>query len=157
MSDVERAWENRMAALWDTFDDHAPDDFVAQVERLAAELPLQNSVGLFERASAHDSTGRPDVAVPLYRDALNAGLGGRRRREATIQLASSLRNLGQPGEAANLLSDELRASSDDLDGAVCAFLALALVDLGQPHRAVQVSAAIQSVARALCERAHHAS
>jgi len=139
MSDVESSWENRMAALWDTFDDHAPDDFVAQVERLAAELPPHNSIGLFERASAHDSTGRPDIAVPLYRDALNAGLGGRRRREATIQLASSLRNLGQAGEASKLLVDELRASSDDLDGAVRAFLALALVDLGREREAVGIS------------------
>ena len=126
MSDVESSWENRMAALWDTFDDHAPDDFVAQVERLAAELPPHNSIGLFERASAHDSTGRPDIAVPLYRDALNAGLGGRRRREATIQLASSLRSRTRSGRH-------------------------------QPHRTVRISAAIQSVARALCERAYDAS
>jgi len=139
MSDVETSWEDRMAALWCAFDDHAADDFVARVERLAAELPPENAIGLFERASAYDSTGRPDTAVSLYRAALNTGLGGRRRREAIIQLASSLRNLGQAGEAAALLSDELRAPSDDLDGAVCAFLALALVDLGREREAVGIS------------------
>ena len=139
MSDAATAWENRMAVLWDGFDDHAPDDFVAGVERLAAELPPEDAVGLFERASAHDSTGHPDTAVPLYRAALNAGLAGLRRREATIQLASSLRNLGHAGEAANLLADELHASSDALDDAVRAFLALALVDLGREREAVGIS------------------
>ena len=139
MSDVETSWENRMAALWSAFDDCAPNDFVVQVERLVSELPPENAIGLFERASAYDSTGRPDIAVPLYRAALNAGLGGRRRREATIQLASSLRNMGQAGEAAILLSAERHASSDDLDGAVCAFLALALVDLGREREAVGIS------------------
>lgn len=139
MSDVETSWENRMAALWSAFDDHAPADFVAQVERLAAELPSENAIGLFERASAQDSTGHSDIAVPLYRAALHAGLAGRRRREATIQLASSLRNLGQAGEAANLLAEELRAPPDDLDGAVRAFLALALVDLGREREAVGIS------------------
>ena len=128
-----------MAALWNTFDDYAPDDFVAHVERLVAELPPENAIGLFERASAHDSTGHADTAVPLYRAALSASLAGRRRREATIQLASSLRNLGQAGEAATLLAAELHASSDDLDGAVRAFLALALVDLGREREAVGIS------------------
>ncbi len=128
-----------MAALWSAIDDYDPDAFVAQVELLAAELPPGSALGLFERASAHDSTGHPDVAVPLYRAALNAGLTGIRRREATIQLASSLRNLGHASEAADLLSGELHATSDDLDGAVRAFLALALVDLGREREAVAAS------------------
>jgi hypothetical protein len=139
MSERRTPWENRMAALWSAIDDYDPDAFVAQVELLAAELPPGSALGLFERASAHDSTGHPDVAVPLYRAALNAGLTGIRRREATIQLASSLRNLGHASEAADLLSGELHATSDDLDGAVRAFLALALVDLGREREAVAAS------------------
>jgi len=139
MIESQISWENRIAALWNAIDDYDPDAFVAQVELLAAELPSGSALGLFERASAHDSTGHPDLAVPLYRAALNAGLTGIRRREATIQLASSLRNLGQAAEAAALLSDELHARSDDLDGAVRAFLALALVDLGREREAVAVS------------------
>ena len=41
--------------------------------------------------------------------------------------------------ARRLLTAELHAASDELDGAVCAFLALALVDLGREREAVAVS------------------
>lgn len=54
-------------------------------------------------------------------------------------MASSLRNLGNPQQAANLLAAELHGVSDELDGAVRAFLALALVDLGREREAVSVS------------------
>jgi hypothetical protein len=66
-------------------------------------------------------------------------LTGLRRRRAVIQLASSLRNLGDAEEAAELLSAELHMASDELDSAVRAFLALALVDLGREREAVAIS------------------
>jgi len=144
MSESQTSWENRVAALWSAIDRYEPEVFVAQVELLAAELPPESAIGLFERASAYDSTGHPDVAVPLYRAALRAGLSGTRRREATIQLASSLRNLGHAAEAATLLDEEVRAGSDHLDGAVRAFLALALVDLGREREAAAISLAALS-------------
>src|SRR5262249_32139880 len=96
-------------------------------------------IALFERGSAEDSTGHPNLAVPLYQAALDAGLTGLRRRRAVIQMASSLRNLGNPTQAANLLTAELAEPSDELNGAVRAFLALALVDLGREREAVAVS------------------
>ncbi len=132
-------WEQRVAALWSAIDIYEPDAFVAQMDALALELPSRNAVGLFERGSALDSTGHPDLAVPLYRAALNAGLTGPRRRRATIQLASSMRNLGNAQEAANLLGAEMHATSDELDGAVHAFLALALADLGREREALAIS------------------
>jgi tetratricopeptide repeat protein len=144
MSNGDASWEGRLAALWSTIDDYEPRAFVAQVESLTAELPSGSAIGLFERASAQDSTGHSDLAVPLYRAALKAGLSGLRRRRATIQLASSLRNLGSAGEAADLLSAELHAPADELDGAVRAFLALALVDLGREREAVALSLAALS-------------
>lgn len=136
MSATDGEWEGRIAALWNTLDRYEPDAFVAEIDRLVTELPPGSAIGSFERASAHDSTGRPDLAIPLYRTALQAGLSGLRRRRATIQLASSLRNLGRAGEAADLLRPELAAAPDELDGAVRAFLALALVDLGREREAV---------------------
>jgi hypothetical protein len=139
MSNTDAAWENRLAALWRAIDRYEPDAFVAQIELLVAELPSKSAIADFERASAQDSTGHPDLAVPLYRAALKAGLSGLRRRRATIQLASSLRNLGNAAEAADLLFAELHSASDELDGAVRAFLALALVDLGREREAVGVS------------------
>ena len=134
-------WERRLADLWRTLDDAEADGdaFVTRIDVLSAELPPGDAIGLFERGAARDSTGRPQEAVALYRAALGAGLTGLRRRRATIQMASSLRNLGQPAEAQRLLAAELLQPSDELDGAVRAFLALALVDLGREREAVATS------------------
>lgn len=108
------------------------------MDRLAAEIPDDSAVAAFERAAAFDSTGRPDLAVPLYRRALDLGLGGERRRRAVIQMASSLRNLGNPVEAVVLLRAEREAGSDQLDDAVVAVLALALTDTGREREAVSL-------------------
>lgn len=111
---------------------------MALIENLAAELPPDNGIGAFERASAFDSTGHPDLAVPLYREGLERGPTGERRRRAVIQLASSLRNLGQPHESVALLTTELDAGSDHLDDAVRATLALAFTDVGREREAVSL-------------------
>lgn len=139
MNNITSSWEARLSALWSTIDKFEPEAFVAQIDLLTSELPPDSAVGQFERGSAQDSTGHSDLAIPLYRAALKEGLSGLRRRRATIQLASSLRNLGNAQEAASLLSAELHAPSDELDGAVRAFLALALVNLGREREAVGVS------------------
>ncbi len=111
------------------------------MEQLVAELPADSAVAAFERAGAFDSTGHSDRAVALYRQALELGLGlgEERRRRAVIQLASSLRNLGRAPESVALLTAERNAGSDDLDDAVSAFLALALVDTGHDREAVSLA------------------
>ncbi|MFC5474936.1 tetratricopeptide repeat protein [Paraherbaspirillum soli] len=139
MSNTEALWEARVAELWSAFDDYAPEAFVARLDLLASELAPGSAIALFERGAAQDSTGHPDLAVPLYQAALDIGLTGLRRRRAVIQMASSLRNLGNPLRAAELLTVELETANDDLDGAVRAFLALALVDLGREREAVAIS------------------
>ena len=90
----------------------------------------------FDRACEFDSTGHPDLAVPLYREALEQGLEGENRRRAVIQMASSLRNLGEVDESVALLTGELDQPSDHLDDAVRAFLALALADAGREREAL---------------------
>jgi tetratricopeptide (TPR) repeat protein len=132
-------WERRLALLWQSIDDLPEQEFLGAMEKLVAELPPDDPVGPFERASAFDSTGHPDQAVPLYRQALERGLSGQRRRRAVIQLASSLRNLGAVEESVALLTDELAAGSDDLDDAVRAFLALALTSAGREREAVSMA------------------
>ena len=132
-------WEKRNSDLWTTIDDHDEREFVALIDGLVAELPPGSAIGLFERACALDSTGHSDRAVPLYKAALGAGLTGVRRRRAIIQMASSIRNLGNPGEAVALLAAELEGETDALTGAVRAFLALALVDVGREREAVAVA------------------
>jgi hypothetical protein len=132
----DQEWEQRLADLWMTLDDRPEDEFVAAIDELTGELPDDEGAGPFERAAARDSTGHSDLAVPLYRQALERGLGGERRRRAVIQLASSLRNLGEVATSVELLEAELARTSDGLDDAVRAFLALALVDSGREREAV---------------------
>lgn len=134
-------WEQRLAALWATLDDQDAEAFQDQMAQLVAELPADDPVGIFERAAAFDSTGHPDRAVPLYRQALACGLPGIRRRRAAIQLASSLRNLGHADESVALLRAEREVGSDELDDAVSAVLALALADTGHEREAVSIAVA----------------
>lgn len=138
---TDAAWEQRLAECWAGLDTLGEADFLAGIDELAAELPAGDAVGLFERASALDSTGHDDQAVQLYRRALDNGLAGERRRRAVIQLASSLRNLGRAQESVSLLSTQLQPQSDGLDDAVRAFLALALADLGREREALSVALA----------------
>jgi hypothetical protein len=135
----EANWEQRLELLWTSIDERHEDDFLDAMKDLFAELPADDPVGLFEQASAFDSTGHPDLAVGRYREALERGLPGQRRRRAVIQLASTLRNLGQPEESVALLTVELDAGSDDLDDAVRAFLALALTSVGRERGAVSLA------------------
>jgi tetratricopeptide (TPR) repeat protein len=132
-------WEQRLSILWTSIDDHTEQIFLAEMGQLVAELPAGSAVGLYEQGSALDSTGHSDLAVPLYRQALEIGLPADRRRQAVIQLASSLRNLGQATESVALLTAEKKMPSDDLDDAVNAFLALALVDTGREREATSLA------------------
>jgi hypothetical protein len=140
-------WERRNAELWAAIDDLDADEFLGRLETLAGELPPGDAIASFELGAANDSTGHPDRAAPLYRAALAAGLTGIRRRRAMIQLASTLRNLGDPEESVRLLTAERDEGSDELDDAVVAVLALALVDTGREREAAGL--AIGALARHL--------
>jgi tetratricopeptide (TPR) repeat protein len=118
-------WQSRVDALWAAFDTFDAPAFLQRMRELAAERPETDPLALFELASAHDSTDHEAEAAALYRRALALGLPDDLRRRATIQLASTLRNLGQP--------------SDALDDAVTAFLALCLADLGREREALSLA------------------
>lgn len=137
MTSHTEEWEARLADVWARLDEMEPATFREAVAALTSELPAGSAISPFEQACAFDSTGHPDRAVPLYREALNAGLTDVRRRRAVIQLASSLRNVGHTDEALELLQVELRRPHDDLHPAVRVFLALTLSDLGRDREALQ--------------------
>ncbi len=147
MKSIDPEWEKRLADLWASLDERAEAEFLTAMDLLTAELPENQGVRYFERAGSLDSTGHSVEAVSLYRRALELGLLGERRRRAVIQLASSLRNLGQVQESVALLRAERARQSDHLDDAVCATLALALVDSGCEREAV--SLAVGALARHL--------
>lgn len=132
-------WEQRLAGLWADIDEYDEGDFVTTMEALVGERPPGDPIGLFELAGSYDSTGRTDLAVPLYREALAAGLEGSRRRQAVIQLASSLRNLGHADDSVALLEAERQSGSDEFDDALAAFLALALADVGREREALSLA------------------
>jgi tetratricopeptide (TPR) repeat protein len=144
MNNAAQSWETRLTEYWESLDAQEPDAFVDGLEALLRELPVGAAIALFERGAAFDSTGRPERAVPLYAQALQTGLSGLRRRRAVIQMASSLRNLGNPARAVELLSAELAAGEDELTHAVRAFLALALADLGREREGLAISLAALS-------------
>jgi len=132
-------WEARSAQAWARFDELPEAEFLASMEKLVAELPPDDPTGPFELGGAFDATGHSDQAVPLYAKALDLGLNGIRRRQAVIQMASSLRDMGCAQHSVDLLTAELAAGSDPLDDAVRAFLALALADAGREREALSVS------------------
>ncbi|WP_409057350.1 tetratricopeptide repeat protein [Streptomyces sp. SYP-A7185] len=130
---MDIAWEKRVAAAWadvEQYDDRGAE-FRQIIDALVEELPEGSPVAPFERACAFDSTGHSDRAVPLYREALEKGLDGYRRRRTAIQLASSLRNIGRAEEGVTLLEAELERPEDELTDAVRATLALCLASLGR--------------------------
>ena len=87
-------WEQRVADLWASIDACSEEEFLARMEHLVAELPVDDAVATFERASSLDSTGRSDLAVLLYRQALERGF--RRalsaRRDPAGELAAQPRS-----------------------------------------------------------------
>jgi tetratricopeptide (TPR) repeat protein len=139
MNTIDPAWESRLAHLWKRLDVLEGVEFIEAKRQLTSELPDGEPVALFELGAAHDSTGSPQEAVNLYNSALRAGLSGIRRRRVQIQMASSLRNLGRPQQAADMLFEDLKQPSDELDQAVAAFLALALADLGREREGLSLS------------------
>ncbi|MCR2785728.1 MULTISPECIES: tetratricopeptide repeat protein [unclassified Microbacterium] len=130
-------WDERVAAFWRDADDDRPEAMLAQMQALIDERGAESPEALYEWASVHDFLGREGDAIPLYRAALERGLAGERRPQAVVQLASSLRNVGEADAAVALLQDH---PGDTVTGAAPqAFLALALRDAGRPDEALRVA------------------
>jgi tetratricopeptide (TPR) repeat protein len=94
-----------------------------------------DAIELYERGGDHDSAGRAAEAIPLYQQALAAGLVGELRARCLLQLGSSLRNVGRVDEAVTLLRDARR----EFPGfrPLRAFLALALHSAGRDGEALR--------------------
>ena len=137
-------WQNRVDAVW-ADDTLSPEHVIERIDELATERPADDAVALFERAGARDSAGVEDEAEVLYRRALEIGLDDERRTRATIQLASTIRNLGKTEESLAMLEAEYeREPRGPLHDAAAAFYALALVSNGKPERAASI--ALQALA-----------
>jgi predicted Zn-dependent protease len=109
------------------------DEAIAILVPFVAAHP-HDAEALYQLGSAHDSAGHEAQAVAPYRRALALGLPLERDLACRIQLASTLRNLGQTGEAVEILMATTTAHPDHR--AAVMFLALALLSDGQPNAAV---------------------
>lgn len=94
-----------------------------------------DAVDLYARGGEHDSAGREDQAIPLYEQALAAGLAGELRARCLLQLGSSLRNIGRTDQAVTLLQDARREFPTFRP--LRAFLALALHSAGRDREALR--------------------
>lgn len=136
---TEGEWEELIAGIWRRADEMDAKSLRKAIADAVDQQPTNDGVGSFELAGAWDSTGHSDKAIPLYRQALEMGLSEARRRQAVIQLASSLRNTGEFDEALEVLDVEATDLDDGLDDAVVAFRALVLSDLGREREALSVT------------------
>ncbi len=98
------------------------------------ETEAERAIELFHLAGEHDSAGREAEAEGPYREAIALGLPADLDIRAHIQLASTLRNLEQFGEAVAMLREVTAAHPEHR--AARMFLALALLSDDQAARAV---------------------
>jgi tetratricopeptide (TPR) repeat protein len=131
------SWDERVNSFWDSADDQRSEAMLTEMRALVEERGEGTPDALYEWASVHDFLGREVEAISIYRAALDRGLSGDRRSQAIVQLASSLRNAGEPVAAVALLQEE--ADNAVTGAAAQAFLALALRDAGRPDEALCVA------------------
>lgn len=129
--------DDAIAAFWERADDTQPARMHAELEALLVAGPDGDARAAFERASLHDFLGEEAAAIPLYRAALDGELDDDLQTPTMIQLASSLRNVGDPSGAMAVLQQV--DPGDVLADAARAFLALSLYDDGKPAAALRTA------------------
>lgn len=137
-------WQARVDAFWVSFNSDDREGSLAAMRKLVEERPPGDPAALAEWGGVHDSLGLEADAVALYREALAGGLEPKLEHQVTLQLASTLRNLGRTAEALALL-DGLEAP--ELGDAPAFFRALVLHTAGRPEAAL--AAALTALAEHL--------
>lgn len=122
-------WQERVDDIWARAGELGEQGVMDAMDALAAEAP-DPALAAFERGGSRDSAGREAEAEALYREALALGLAQDERAQCTIQLASTLRNLGRAEESLALLRDA--EPFPPYSAAFAAFEALTLATLGRP-------------------------
>ncbi|PCE14145.1 hypothetical protein AUC47_05770 [Microbacterium sp. SZ1] len=136
-----KSWDERIDDVWaDASGEEVGDDTIARIDALAAERGSDDARAEFERAGARDSAGRPAEAVALYRRALELGLDAEHRPQCVIQLASSLRNLGDYDQALEVITAERELLADGpYRDAIATVHALILASAGKPATGLSVA------------------
>ncbi|NAZ15408.1 tetratricopeptide repeat protein [Glutamicibacter soli] len=142
------SWQLRLDDFWEAAPGKDATTLGVELECLV-ESGIPAGHAAFERASLHDYLGEEEQAIPLHRMALESGtLSPAKCSEARIQLASSLRNIGEPGPAAAILQDI--GPDNPLHADAQAFLGLALFDAGEESEALKTALTALAPALQLC-------
>lgn len=135
---TDGAWQQKIDRFYEQeFDVADPLGSIAKMRALLSKRAEGNAEALFELAGVHDALGLEAEAIPLYRRAIETGLDGTSALRASIQLASTLRNVDGSAEAVAILEAMPDAGPDE--GARQAFLALALHDEGRHGDALRTA------------------
>lgn len=136
-----KSWDERIDEVWaDASGEEVGDEIIARIDALAAERGSDDARAEFERGGARDSAGREAEAVALYRHAMELGLDDEHRPQCAIQLASTLRNLGEYEEALSVIGEEERLSGDGpYREALATVRALILASAGKPAQGLSVA------------------
>lgn len=102
---------------------------------MLAEDP-DDAVANFSYALILDGLGYEREAISRYEQAIAGGLPEKEMEEATINLGSSYRAVGEPAEAVEILSRGLTRFPDNQ--ALRAFLAMSLHDVGRYREATEI-------------------
>src|SRR4051812_10676253 len=122
-------WQQQVDAVWADADALGDQGVMDAIDALAADAP-DPALAAFERGGSRDSAGHPDLAEPLYRAALALGLPQDEQAQCTIQLASTVRNLGRAEESLVLL--RTAEPYEPYAVARASFIALTLASLDRP-------------------------
>jgi tetratricopeptide (TPR) repeat protein len=136
-----KSWEERIDDVWaDAAGDLVDEEVIARIDALAAERGPDDARAEFERAGARDSAGRPAEAIELYRRAMALGLDEEHRPQCVVQLASSLRNVGEYEAALEVIRVEDEAHPDGkYRDAIAVVHALVLASSGRPAQGLSVA------------------
>ena len=110
-----------------------PMEAIKHFRHLAEQYP-DNPRVIFEYGGAYDFAGYEAQAIPLYRKAMQLGLSGDDLPRVYIQLGSSLRNIEQFEEAAQVLREGVQRFPQHK--ALRMFYALALYSAGRHWQAM---------------------
>ncbi|MDT7900935.1 MAG: tetratricopeptide repeat protein [Acidianus sp.] len=110
-----------------------PDEKIEGYFRRLYEMYNDDPRVIYEYANVLYFLGREREAIPLYRRALKNGLEGYRKDMCYIQLASSLRIVGELDESYKILEEIYQRTKDP---ASLLFLTLTLIDLGMKEKAI---------------------
>lgn len=129
-------WRAQVDSFWEAFVDTDAPKMLEGMRALVAQRPSNDAIALAEWGGVHDALGLEEEAVGPYRQALANGPDLAREHQVTLQLASTLRNLGRYDEALQLLES---LDAPELGDAPAAFLALTLHSAGQMNAALRTA------------------